>query len=84
MRSMVKLLALASASLLSACGGDTGLQTVGSVAPPSSGGGGSPTPTPVSTHSFVAPTEAKSYEAIGGVQAAPGVGDQRGIEKHAE
>lgn len=69
MRSMVKLLALASASLLSACGGDTGLQTVGSVAPPSGGGGGTtPTPSPTSTHTFVAPTESKSYEAIGGVQ----------------
>ncbi|MCW3848194.1 transferrin-binding protein-like solute binding protein [Sphingomonas sp. LB-2] len=70
MRSLVKLLALSSASLLSACGGDTGLQTVGSVAPPSGGGGGTPSasPTPTSTHSFVAPTEVKSYEAIGGVQ----------------
>jgi hypothetical protein len=69
MRSMVKLLALASASMLSACGGDTGLQTVGSVAPPSGGGTGStPTPTPTSTHSFVAPTETRTYEAIGGVQ----------------
>ncbi len=68
MRSLVKLLALATASLLSACGGDTGLQTVGSVAPPSGGGGSTPTPTPVSTHTFVAPTEVKTYEAIGGVQ----------------
>lgn len=70
MRSLVKMLALASASLLSACGGDTGLQTVGSVAPPSGGGGGTttPTPSPTSTHTFVAPTEVKTYEAIGGVQ----------------
>jgi len=66
---MLKLLALSSASLLSACGGDTGLQTVGSVAPPSGGGTGStPTPTPTSNHTFVAPTENKTYDAIGGVQ----------------
>lgn len=66
MRSMLKLLALSSASLLSACGGDTGLQTVGSTAPPVSGGG--TTPTPTSTHTFIAPTETKTYEAIGAVQ----------------
>jgi hypothetical protein len=69
MRSLVKLLALSSASLLSACGGETGLQTVGSVAPPSGGGTGTtPTPSPTSAHTFVTPTEAKTYEAIGGVQ----------------
>jgi len=69
MRSMLKLLALSSASLLSACGGDTGLQTVGSVAPPSGGGTSTtPTPSPTSAHTFVAPTETKSYEAIGAVQ----------------
>ncbi|MES2442298.1 MAG: transferrin-binding protein-like solute binding protein [Pseudomonadota bacterium] len=63
MRTMVRWLPLSGAVLLAACGGDTGLQTVGSVAPPT-GGGTTPTP----THSFVDPTEAKTYEAIGAVQ----------------
>ena len=65
MRSMAKWLALSSASLLAACGGGTGPQTVGNVAPPTSGGG---TTTPTPTHSFVNPTEAKTYEGIGAVQ----------------
>jgi hypothetical protein len=66
---MLKLLALSSASLLSACGGDTGVQTVGSVAPPSGGSSSTPTPTPASTHTFVNPTETKTYEAIGAVHS---------------
>ncbi|MDF7775677.1 transferrin-binding protein-like solute binding protein [Sphingomonas sp. AOB5] len=65
MRSMGKLLAITSAlsvaTLLSACGGDSAPQTVGSVAPPT---GGTPTP----THSFETPTETKTYDAIGVVQ----------------
>jgi hypothetical protein len=65
MRSMLKWVALCSASLLAACGGGTGVQTVGSAAPPS-GSGGTGTPTP--THSFVSPTDVKTYEAIGAVQ----------------
>lgn len=65
MRSMHSWLVLSGAVLLSACGGDTAPQTVGSIAPPS-GGGSTPTPTP--THSFVAPTDPKTYEGIGAVQ----------------
>jgi hypothetical protein len=65
MRSTGKLLAITSAlsmaTLLSACGGDTAPQTVGSVAPPT---GGTPTP----THTFEVPTEVKTYEGIGVVQ----------------
>lgn len=60
MRSMFKWLALSSVTLLAACGGDTGVQTVGSTPV----GGTTPTP----THSFVNPTESKTYEAIGAVQ----------------
>jgi hypothetical protein len=60
MRSFRTLLALSGAVTLAACGGDTGPQTVGSVAPPT----GTPTP----THSFVNPTEVKTYEGLGGVQ----------------
>jgi len=60
MRSIRTLLALSVAGTLAACGGDTGPQTVGSVAPPS----GSPTP----THSFVNPTEPKTYDGLGAVQ----------------
>lgn len=63
MRTMVKWLPLSGTILLAACGGGGGVQTVGSVAPPT---GSTPTPTP--THSFVDPTEVKTYEAIGAVQ----------------
>lgn len=64
MRSFRTILALSGAFTLAACGGDTGPQTVGGVAPPA---GPSPvTPTP--THSFVAPTEPKTYEGLGAVQ----------------
>ncbi len=60
MRRFRTFLALSGAATLAACGGDTRPQTVGSVAPPA----GTPTP----THSFVAPTEVKTYEGLGGVQ----------------
>ena len=60
MRSFRTFLALSGAVTLAACGGDTGPQTVGSVAPPS----GTPTP----THSFVNPTQVKTYDGLGGVQ----------------
>ncbi|RYY24698.1 MAG: hypothetical protein EOP62_16250 [Sphingomonadales bacterium] len=60
MRSFRNMLALSGAVTLAACGGDTRPQTVGSVAAPV----GSPTP----THSFVTPTETKTYDAIGAVQ----------------
>jgi hypothetical protein len=63
MRSIQTWVALSGAVLLAACGGDTAPQTVGSVAPPA-GGGSTPTP----THSFVAPTETKTYEGLGVVQ----------------
>ncbi|HEX8300547.1 transferrin-binding protein-like solute binding protein [Sphingomonas sp.] len=61
MRSFRTLLALSGAVTLAACGGDTRPQTVGSTAAVPSG-----TPTP--THSFVAPTDPKTYESIGAVQ----------------
>ena len=54
---------LASASMLAACGGSTGLQTVGSVAAPVG-----PASTPTPTASFVNPTESKTYVGVGGVQ----------------
>jgi hypothetical protein len=60
MRSIRTFLALSVAGTLAACGGDTGPQTVGSVAPPT----GTPTP----THSFVNPTETKTYDGLGAVQ----------------
>jgi hypothetical protein len=60
MRSIRTILALSVAGTLAACGGDTAPQTVGSVAPPA----GTPTP----THSFVSPTEPKTYEGLGAVQ----------------
>lgn len=62
MLSIRNLLALSGATLLAACGGDTGVQTVGSVAPPASAG----TPAPAAT--FVAPTEPKTYAGLGVVQ----------------
>jgi hypothetical protein len=70
MRTFLVLLASTS---LAACGG-AGVQTAGSAAPPtgSTGGGtttGNGTPTPSSAHTFAAPTEVKSYNAIGGVQS---------------
>lgn len=63
MRSFRTILALSGAFTLAACGGDTGPQSVGGAAPPA---GPSATPTP--THSFVAPTEPKTYEGLGAVQ----------------
>lgn len=56
MRREFLLIGLAS---LAACKGD-GPQTVGGTAPPGAGG---------SVHSFVNPTEVKTYSAIGGVQS---------------
>jgi hypothetical protein len=67
MRSKLGWFALSSAVLLSACGGDTAPQTVGGVAPPS-GSTPTPTPTPTSAHTFLNPTETKTYEGIGAVQ----------------
>jgi len=65
MRTMVKWLPLSGTILLAACGGGGGVQTVGSVAPPT---GGTSTPTPTPTGTFVDPTESKTYDAIGAVQ----------------
>lgn len=65
MRTMVKWLPLSGTILLAACGGGGGVQTVGNIPPPT-GGGTTPTPTP--THTFVDPTEVKTYDAIGAVQ----------------
>ncbi|GAA0728417.1 transferrin-binding protein-like solute binding protein [Sphingomonas japonica] len=57
---MRTLVILGSATMLAACGGDTGAQSAGSVAPPTG---------PAATHSFVNPTETKTYEGLGGVQS---------------
>lgn len=60
-------LLLATTTMLAACGG-AGPQSFGSVAPPVSSGGGTVTPAPTATHSFVAPTEIKTYQGVGGAQ----------------
>jgi hypothetical protein len=73
---MRKHLVLVSLAALAGCSGG-GNQTVGSggsVAPPGSGSSGSTT-----THSFVTPTEAKTYSAIGGVQSYAYSTDDRDI-----
>lgn len=57
-------LMLSGAATLAACGG-TAPQSVGSSAPPA---GTSPTPSPTAAHSFVSPTEVKTYEGVGAVQ----------------
>lgn len=59
---MRKSLLLLCVSTLAACGGG-GPQTVSGTAPPGTGTGGG-----TSTHTFVTPTEKKTYSAIGGVQ----------------
>jgi hypothetical protein len=64
MRSFRTYLALSGAVTLAACGGDTGPQTVGGVAPPA----GAPSASPTPTHSFVAPTDPKTYDGLGAVQ----------------
>ncbi len=62
MLSMRNWLALSGATMLAACGGGTGVQTVGSTAAPVTAG----TPTPTGT--FVAPVESKTYSGLGVVQ----------------
>ncbi len=66
------LLVLLASTTLAACGG-AGVQTAGGVPPQSGsgngGGSGGGTPPPSSGHSFVAPTEQKTYSAIGGAHA---------------
>jgi hypothetical protein len=62
---MRNYLILMSATALAACGGGGGPEAVGGVAPPPApGGNGTPTPT---AHSFVAPTQDKTYDAVGAV-----------------
>lgn len=64
---MRNYLILISATALAACGGGGGPEAVGGTAPPPApGGSGTPTPT---AHSFVNPTETKTYQAHGGVQS---------------
>ncbi|MEL6875192.1 MAG: transferrin-binding protein-like solute binding protein [Pseudomonadota bacterium] len=53
------LILLASTTMLAACGG-AGPQTAGSTAPPGGAGGGTG-----DTHTFVNPTEPKTYTAVG-------------------
>lgn len=66
---MRNILALLTTTALAACGG-AGVQTAGSVstapAPTPTATPGSPTPVPTG-HTFVRPTEPKTYSAIGGV-----------------
>jgi len=71
---MRKAIVLVSLTALAACSGG-GPQTAGGSAPPvgpSAGGSGS-----TSTHTFVAPTEAKTYSAIGGVHSYKYTTDDR-------
>jgi hypothetical protein len=64
---MRNYLGLVSLAALAACGGG-GPQTVGSSAPPPGAGTGAGSGSgSTTTHSFVNPTEAKTYSAIGGV-----------------
>lgn len=56
------LILLASTTMLAACGG-AGPQSIGSSAPPTGGGGGGTGGG--ATHTFVDPTEAKNYTAVG-------------------
>lgn len=58
---MRNLVLLAATTTLAACSGG-GVQTVGSAAPPPAGGGQTG-----QTHSFVNPTEKKTYSTIGGI-----------------
>jgi hypothetical protein len=66
------LIILLASSTLSACGG-AGNQTVGSASTPAAVGGATPGTgtgtTPSSGHTFVAPTEVKTYAGIGGVHS---------------
>ena len=60
------LILLASTTMLAACGG-AGPQSIGSSAPPTGGGGGGTDGG--ATHTFVDPTEAKTYKAVGGTHS---------------
>ena len=71
---MRTLLVLLASTTLAACGG-AGVQTAGSIAPQTgsgtggTGGTGGGTSTPTSGHTFVNPTEEKTYSGIGGAHA---------------
>ena len=66
---MRTLILLACTTMLAACGG-AGPQSAGSSSPPTgSGGGTGGTGGSGSTHTFVNPTEPKSYKAIGGTHS---------------
>lgn len=68
---MRTLLVLLASTTLAACGG-AGVQTAGSIAPQTgsgTGGTGGGTTAPSSGHTFVNPTEEKTYAAIGGAHA---------------
>jgi hypothetical protein len=71
-------LILIATTALSACGG-AGPTTVSGAAAPSSGLGTGTGSTPASTHSFVAPTDVKTYSAIGGVQSFKYSTDDRDV-----
>ncbi|MEP2103198.1 MAG: hypothetical protein ABJP02_18120 [Parasphingorhabdus sp.] len=58
------LILLASTTMLAACGG-AGPQSAGSAAPPTGSGGGGAGDGSGETHTFVNPTEQKTYTAIG-------------------
>ncbi|NIJ19004.1 hypothetical protein FHS95_000673 [Sphingomonas naasensis] len=62
MRSFGSFLALSGAFTLAACGGDTGPQTVGGIAPP---GGSTPTPTPAN---FLDVTSTTTFDVVGSFQ----------------
>jgi hypothetical protein len=67
MTMRIFLILLASTSL-AACGG-AGVQTAGSASTLNNSGAAAGAPVPSSGHTFVAPTEVKTYSAIGGVQS---------------
>ena len=68
-------LLLVSTALLAACGGGT--QTLGSTPGPIGGGGGVGSTGSTSTHTFVAPTESKTYVGVGGSQVFDYLTDDR-------
>lgn len=68
-------LLLASTTLLAACGGGT--QTLGSTPNPLGGAGGVGSTGSTSTHTFVAPTEAKTYVGVGASQVFEYITDDR-------
>lgn len=83
------LILLASTTMLAACGG-AGPQSAGSSAPPTGGSGGGGTGD-TTEHTFVDPTEAKTYTAVGSshsyqstVQDPGSVGQQRSVRQTSQ